>query len=331
MKTSNAHAIIVLCSHLCKGDGIRPLEPSEWTECADKLLHSKKQPCDMLDFSDDDFSGILGLNQYQIERYNRLRDRSASIAMEYTRLESMGISITTRADLNYPALLKKKLSKNSPPLFYYCGDIGIANDECIGFVGSRNIEPCDADFTKKIIKSCLDKEFSIVSGGARGVDSTAAETIMRYNGVAIEYVADSLSRKIKDKDVLRRIRDERLLILSAAIPTAGFNVGMAMQRNKYIYSQSLGTVVVRSDYNKGGTWAGATENLRRNYSHTFCWNNNSYKGNIELINLGAIPIDDDFNPNDAKKPLKTEHHSENLQQMSFFDTMSIINRKPEVN
>ncbi len=149
----------------------------------------------------------------------------------------------------------------------------------------------------------MDNKFSIVSGGARGVDSTAAETIMQNSGVAIEYIADSLSRKIKDKDVLRRIRDERLLILSAAIPTSGFNVGMAMQRNKYIYSQSLGTVVIKSDYNKGGTWAGAVENLKHSRCHTFCWNNCDYKGNIELIKLGAIPIGDDFDPNDVKKPL----------------------------
>lgn len=233
MKQNNSHAIIVLCSHLCLSEAIQPLEPSEWTACAEKLLSAKKQPCDIFDFDDSDFADILGLNKEQIERYDRLRDRSASIAIEYTRLESMGIFITTRADPEYPALLKKKLAKNSPPLFYYCGDIGIANDECIGFVGSRNIDECDADFTRKLIKKCLKNRFSIVSGGARGVDSTAAEAIMQNNGVAIEYVADSLSRKIKDKDVSRRIRDERLLIFSAAVPSAGFSVGMAMQRNKY--------------------------------------------------------------------------------------------------
>lgn len=316
-----------MCSHLCKGVDIEPLEPSEWTVCAEKLLNAKKQPSDIFDFSDDDFSSVLGLDKDQIARYNRLRDRSASITMEYTRLESMGIFITTRADSNYPVLIKKKLAKNSPPLFYYCGDIRIANDDCIGFVGSRKIDECDINFTKKLVKLCLDKNFSIVSGGAKGVDSTAAETIMQNSGVAIEYVADSLSRKIKDKDVLRRIRDERLLILSAAIPTSGFNVGMAMQRNKYIYSQSLGTVVVRSDYNKGGTWAGATENLKHNRCHTFCWNNCNYKGNMELIKLGAIPIDDNFNPNDAKKPLAFEQHEENSQQISLFDALSSSNPK----
>lgn len=326
MKQNNSHAIIVLCSHLCLSEAIQPLEPSEWTVCAEKLLSAKKQPCDIFDFGDSDFADILGLNKEQIERYCRLRDRSASIAIEYTRLENMGIFITTRADPEYPALLKKKLAKNSPPLFYYCGDIGIANDECIGFVGSRNIDECDADFTRKLIKKCLENRFSIVSGGARGVDSTAAEAIMQNNGVAIEYIADSLSRKIKDKDVSRRIRDERLLVLSAAVPSAGFSVGMAMQRNKYIYSQSLGTVVVRSDYNKGGTWSGAVENLKHDRCHTFCWNNEKYKGNTELIKLGATPIDEGFDPEEARQPRRS---TQKPQQIDFFDVLSASENKIE--
>lgn len=316
MKTNNSHAIITLCSQLCKIENVLPLEPGEWTLCAEKLLSAKKQPSDVFNFDDNDFAEILGLNAEQTSRYKRLLDRSASISMEYTRLESMGIFIVTRADSDYPVHLKKKLGKYAPPLFYYCGDISIANDECIGFVGSRNIDTCDIDFTQKTVLTCLNKKFSIVSGGAKGVDSVAAETIMNNNGVAIEYVADSLNKKIKDNNNLRRIRDGRLLIISAAVPTAGFNVGMAMQRNKYIYSQSLGTVIVRSDYNKGGTWAGAIENLRHNRSHTYCWDNKLYKGNVELINMGAIPINDDFDPEEARRALKPKS---NMQQVSIFD------------
>ncbi len=318
MRAQNSHAIIVMCSHLCKGSGVEPLEPNEWTICADRLLQAQKTPSDLFDFSDNDFANTLALNSEQICRYKRLLDRSASIAIECARMEAMGIFIATRADAEYPKRIKEKLSKYAPPMFYYCGDIEIANDECIGFVGSRNIDVCDADFTKKLVRTCLEKQFSIVSGGARGVDSTAAEAIMQNNGVAIEYVADSLSRKIKDKDVLSRIRDGRLLILSVATPTAGFNVGMAMQRNKYIYSQSLGTVVVKSDYNKGGTWAGAVENLKHERSYTFCWNNADYKGNTELIKMGAIPIDDDFDPDEAKKQRKVEK----TEQISLFDILN---------
>jgi hypothetical protein len=46
-------------------------------------------------------------------------------------------------------------------------------------------------------------------------------------------------------------------------PSAGFNVGHAMQRNKLIYALADAALVVNSDYEKGGTWAGAVEQLEK--------------------------------------------------------------------
>ena len=75
---------------------------------------------------------------------------------------------------------------------------------------------------------------------------------------------------------------------------AGFNAGFAMQRNKFIYAQSKGTIVVKSDYDKGGTWSGATEALRNGYCPVFCRNNQKSLGNKKLIELGAIAIDENW-------------------------------------
>ena len=46
----------------------------------------------------------------------------------------------------------------------------------------------------------------------------------------------------------------------------------------------------------------------------FCWNNNIYKGNTELINIGAIPIDADWDLN-----FDIERKVEESKQMSIFD------------
>ena len=67
-----------------------------------------------------------------------------------------------------------------------------------------------------------------------------------------------------------------------------------MQRNKFIYAQSKGTIVVKSDYDKGGTWSGATEALRNGYCPVFCRNNQKSLGNKKLIELGAIAIDENW-------------------------------------
>ena len=52
-----------------------------------------------------------------------------------------------------------------------------------------------------------------------------------------------------------------MVLMSPCDPSAGFNVGNAMQRNKLIYALADASLVVSSDLNKGGTWAGASEQL----------------------------------------------------------------------
>jgi predicted Rossmann fold nucleotide-binding protein DprA/Smf involved in DNA uptake len=57
--------------------------------------------------------------------------------------------------------------------------------------------------------------------------------------------------------------DDQLVLISPYDPSAGFNVGHAMQRNKLIYALADAALVVSADLNKGGTWAGATEQLEK--------------------------------------------------------------------
>ena len=51
--------------------------------------------------------------------------------------------------------------------------------------------------------------------------------------------------------------DGRLVFISPYDPAAGFSVRHAMQRNKIIYALADAALVVASDFEKGGTWAGA--------------------------------------------------------------------------
>lgn len=287
----NASVIVVLCSHLC-ADNCRPLEPSEWSRLAGTMIAQKLQPKDIPNFSDDDIKRFLGLDT---ERIKRLLDRAGRLSFELDKLYSMGIKIITRADKDYPKTLKTKLMEGCPPLFYYAGDLELLNEKTVGFVGSRNISDEDTDFTERTVEKINERGFGVVSGGARGVDSTAAAASLSNESFCIEYVSDSLLRRIKKKEIILAVQDSRLLLMSIAKPDAGFNVGIAMQRNKFIYSQSEVTVVVKSDYNKGGTWSGANEALKKGYCPVLCREHKKYQGNDGLIRLGAVPIDDSWN------------------------------------
>ena len=73
--------------------------------------------------------------------------------------------------------------------------------------------------------------------------------------------------------------------------------------------------------NKGGTWNGAIENLKKEFTQTLCWNNPSYKGNIELIEKGATPIDVNWNFTFQQRKAETTQEIKK-------EVKQIINKKP---
>ena len=94
-------------------------------------------------------------------------------------------------------------------------------------------------------------------------------------------------------------------------------------RNRNIYAQSSGTVVIRSDRGKGGTWAGATEDLKKRWCPVFCRDYN-YPGNKELIRLGAIPVIEEWDGNvDVEMP-ETQQLSELERPVQMGEQISLF-------
>ena len=313
----NSNAILTLCSHLCVGEGIVPLEPKEYGDFAQKLLSADKKPCDLLEMSRQDIIKQLGADDNFADRIMRLVDRNASLCFELEKLSGMGIEAVTRADKEYPAALKKKLLGACPPIFYCAGDLELLNNRTVGFVGSRAVEQKDAEFTKNAVNRVVSLGYGVVSGGAKGIDTIAGTEAILRDSFSIEYVSDSMLRKLKSSDTVKRIQDGKLLMLSVVRPDAGFNVGIAMQRNRYIYAQSEATVVVRADLNKGGTWSGATENLRHSWCPTLC-RDYPYPGNKALIEKGAVAIGNTWDGSISTQQTSTDAQEE-FSQISLFE------------
>src|SRR6202008_231552 len=102
---------------------------------------------------------------------------------------------------------------------------------------------------------------TIISGGARGIDQSAMSGVLEAGGTAAGVLADGLERSALNRDHRSYLRDRQLVLLSPYDPQAGFNIGNAMQRNKLIYALADAALVIQADHGKGGTWAGATEQL----------------------------------------------------------------------
>lgn len=312
----NAEVIFMLCSQLQTDMEYTPYAPSEWSKLAEKLMRENLQPSDLPEMSDTDLCNYLDLYKNETERMRYLFQRRESLFSVMEKYRNTGISVVTRADILYPKMLKIRLGKRCPPLFYVSGNLQLASRKAIGFVGSRNADKTDQRFTEDIVFKMNHLGYSVVSGGAKGVDEIAVSSAIRNSSSAVVYIADSLVRRIRNRNTLSAIRNHQLLLLSATNPDTEFTAGTAMMRNRYIYAHSLGTVVVRSDDKKGGTWNGAADCLRHEICPVFCWNHTAYHGNQELIKLGAIPVAQNWNGDITQYD---RHPEDELIQLTLFD------------
>jgi predicted Rossmann fold nucleotide-binding protein DprA/Smf involved in DNA uptake len=89
------------------------------------------------------------------------------------------------------------------------------------------------------------------------------------------------------------VADGQIRLITPYTPGAPFSVGNAMGRNKIIYGLSRCTIVIASDLENGGTWAGATEALKNHYGRVASWTGpGSGPGNRALIERGADELSD---------------------------------------
>ncbi len=66
------------------------------------------------------------------------------------------------------------------------------------------------------------------------------------NGNAIGVLSDGLFQKSISQTFRKYLSEGNLAFVSPYYPDAGFNVGNAMGRNKYIYCLSIAAIVVHS-------------------------------------------------------------------------------------
>lgn len=288
-------AILLICSNLALNseNDIKPFTTKQWNALADKLAKSSMgRPSAFFESDESIWADELGIKSDDIFRIKKLISRSGNLGFELENLNNLGIRITTRAEKTYPKRLKDILKKDCPPVIFYCGDISICENQGVSIVGSRNVDDEGLKFTKLIAEKCVHEGFNIVSGGAKGVDTAAQDSALLSGGNVISFIADGLIQKIKKKEVRENISRGKLLMMSAVNPKSGFKVYTAMERNKYIYALSNNVIVVSSDYNKGGTWTGAIENVNNKWVPMYVRHgDNVPNGNIELIKKGLKPLE----------------------------------------
>jgi predicted Rossmann fold nucleotide-binding protein DprA/Smf involved in DNA uptake len=298
MRLSNdSFALFLLCSHLGLPDepDAKPLNAREWNQIEQKLAATSFNVAELPGSSAAQIKSTLQMTDDEAARLAWLLDRGGVMEQELERLEELGIWIITRFDEDYPPRFTERLKGAAPVLLYGAGSARLLNRRGLAVVGSRNIDQRSVALTELIGNACAESKLTVYSGGARGVDKTAMGAALAAGGSAAGLLADSLEKAIRAADARTHIEEGQLALATPYSPHASFNVGMAMARNKLIYALSDFGLVIASDAEKGGTWAGAEEVLKAGWVPVFVVEGpNVPDGNRLLIKRGAIPFPDSF-------------------------------------
>lgn len=291
--TPNTQAILLLTAPLVAGRS----EPSrellslgEYNRLARVLRERQKQPADLLAPDAHELIEICAAH-FGRARLEGLLGRGFLLSQAVEHWNTRSIWVISRADSKYPKRIKTKLREDAPPLLYGCGDIALLEQGGLAVVGSRHVDDELVVFTENVGRISAEGHQSIVSGGAKGIDRAAMHGALKAGGRVTGVMADSLERAALSRDNRESLMNGRLVLISPYDPAAGFNVGHAMQRNKLIYALADAALVVTADFKKGGTWAGAIEQLERlHFVPVFVRNGaDTGKGNSALLTAGGKP------------------------------------------
>ena len=291
--TLNTQAILLLTAPLVAGRGESSpdlLTLGEYNKLARILRERQKQPADLIG---PDAQNLIELcaQPFGRARLDALLGRGFLLSQAVERWNARAIWVISRADSLYPKRLKTRLKEDAPPLLYGCGEIVLLEKGGLAVVGSRHVDDELISFTENVGRLAAKAHRSVISGGAKGIDRAAMHGALLADGEVAGVMADSLERAALARDNREPLMEGRLVLVSPYDPAAGFNVGHAMQRNKVIYALADAGLVVTSDFEKGGTWTGAIEQLERlHFVPVFVRNGaNAGRGNAALIHHGGRP------------------------------------------
>lgn len=291
---THTQAILLLTAHLggASKTDTKPLSPAEWGRFASWLHSEGKRPEQLIESGNPD-AVQEGWNDRSVTptRINNLLGRSVALGVVLEKWERAGLWVIARSDPDYPVRMKKRLGADSPPILIGCGARRLLNAPGVAVIGSRDASEDDLQFTWDYGRTITEGGHVVVSGGARGVDEAAMLGCIDGGGKAVGILSDSLLRAVTSTKYRNALATDQIALVTPYNPEAGFNVGNAMARNKYIYSCADAAVIIASGKNKGGTWNGAIEAMRAAWVPVWARvTPRSPDGNVALVKRGAIDM-----------------------------------------
>lgn len=258
-----------------------------------RLFEEQKTIIDFFHFDPKQWKDNYELDEIEVLLFQDAIKELSNYAFMVEDLLEQGYSILPITSTDYSPILKKNLGRTyAPPLIYTKGNKSIMKENSVAIVGSRKADKVSMDFTDNVAKMVTKDYKVIVSGFAKGVDKQALDSAIKYKGQSIIVLPQGISTFNSGfKKYYKQIVEGDVLVLSTFYPKATWSVGLAMARNPIIYGLATEIYVAESS-DKGGTWSGVVDGLRKGRKiYVRKPDLKEKNANNILIQKGATPVD----------------------------------------
>lgn len=289
----DTQAILLLCGKFdrIRRDGMEPLSSTEYHQLAQILYNHGLRPSDLMRTPGLEQLRTTTLKRINIDRIQGLLSRGASLALAVESWANRGFWIVSRGEKEYPSRLKMKLKNLAPPILYGVGNRELLSRGGIAIVGSRRASESCLSITRMAATHIARQSIQVISGGAAGIDSAAMIAALEVGGQVVGVISDSLMKAAVSGKYRDALRSGNLVLVSAYGVDENFSVPNAMKNNKYIYSLGEFALVITSEVGKGGTRAGALENMENQWTPLLVrLDGEDNDGNKLLVGKGGVGI-----------------------------------------
>ncbi len=284
--------------------------------CLDLVSYYEWNPQEIYGSSFNEIFSLDVLTKRQVEKLKSFSLDDAQKILD--TVKSNGWKVITPSSKYYPHNLITL--QDLPLVLFVEGDETVlTNEMSVSVVGARKASDYGISVARALSSALSEKGFTIVSGGALGVDSAAHKGALDEKGKTICVLGCGLGTNyLMDNKPLRDEIVKNGALVTEFPPFTPASRTTFPLRNRIISGMTLGTIVVEAGERSGSliTARCALEQGRDVFAVPGDLVSSSFLGTNNLIRNGATPV---FSPNDILESYYFRYHTKFKDKERFAD------------
>lgn len=173
-----------------------------------------------------------------------------AIGQEIQEMEGAGVHLVCLDDDEYPIFLRR--ANTPPPLLYVKGSLKPDDERSVAIVGSRQYSQYGKEASRTFAEELARRGLTVISGFARGIDTTAHKAAIEAGGRTIAVLGNGLGRCYppENKNLAEEVAESGAMISTFPMRETPEHYNFP-ERNYYLACMAPATIVVEAGDRSG--------------------------------------------------------------------------------